>query len=246
MSTPTSIQKMLDWQQAQAGQLAYSQSDPNRLSADDAHMGSPTDCSGLVARLMKHFAGVDPGTYTGNECNFGMLITTSKAAARAGQGMRPGDVILFDWDGGNWDHIAMYAGNGRIWNHGGPGRGPNNWSLAQSVDWAQQVMVRRFVQWPTPGPTSTPAVKPGAYPLPGLRRFRRGDSGAGVAAIQARLKALGYFAGNVEGNYGPITEAAVNAWKRHCKFKPDSKFGRVAWKRLMNKKNDAHDRKAAK
>lgn len=240
---PDSIQKMLDWQQAHAGALVYSQVDPNRLSSDDAHMLSPTDCSGLVARLMKRFAGLDPGTYTGNECNFGMLITTNKSDVI--RLARPGDVILFDWDGGNWDHIAMYAGNGQIWNHGGPGHGPNLWSLSQSIGWASKVMLRRFVQWLTPGPTSHP-VNSTAYPLKGARRFRRGDSGAGVSALQARLKALGYFTGEVLGNYGDLTIAAVNGWKRHCGYKPDSKFGRVAWRRLMNAQHDARDRKASK
>lgn len=147
MATPKAIVDILNWQAAHQGQVPYSETASTRLASDDAHMLSTTDCSGMAARMFAHFAGLNIGTYTGNECFYGELITTSKSAAAAGIGMLPGDCILFDWDGGNWDHIAIYAGNGRIWNHGGPGYGPLNWSLASNVDEAVKIMVRRFLSW---------------------------------------------------------------------------------------------------
>ncbi|HEX4432848.1 MAG TPA: NlpC/P60 family protein [Frankiaceae bacterium] len=152
---PTAITKILHWQDKHQGEVEYSETASTRLdyeTPDD--LVTPTDCSGMAAKMFRHFAGIDIGTYTGNECAYGELVTESKSAARMGTGMLPGDCILFDWDrpGGNgyadWDHIAIYAGNGRIWNHGGPGKGPLNWSLADNVDNASHVMVRRFLPWP--------------------------------------------------------------------------------------------------
>ncbi len=158
MTTETQIAAMLNWQREHAGQLKYSQTADTRLASDAARMTTATDCSGLIARLYKHFAGIDVGTYTGNEQNYGKLVTTKKSVAAAGKGMLPGDVILFNWSGHNptWDHIAMYAGNGRIWNHGGPGRGPLNWSLRDNVNSATEVMVRRYLP-PTPAKPAAPA-----------------------------------------------------------------------------------------
>lgn len=159
-TTPPAIQQMLDWQKEHAGQVVYSETASTRLAhATAADLLTPTDCSGNYARLMAFFGHVDVGTYTGNEDTHGILVTTDKARARAGVGMLPGDGILFDWNGdGKLDHIAMYAGSGRIWNHGGPGKGPLNWSLADNVNNAKAVMVRRYIQ-----PLATPA-KPDDVP----------------------------------------------------------------------------------
>lgn len=151
-TTPQAIVDILNWQRANQGRVPYSETAYTRLDSDTAHLLTATDCSGMVHRMMMHFAGIDVGTYTGNECTHGTLVTVSKSAARMGYGMLPGDCILFDWDGGAWDHIAIYAGEGRIWNHGGPGNGPLNWSLANNVDAAVKVMVRRFIHWPTTPP----------------------------------------------------------------------------------------------
>jgi len=145
--TPPEITAILNWQKAHAGQVPYSETASTRLAFDTAHLTSATDCSGMVARMFAHFAGLTVGTWTGNERNYGQLVTTSKADAAAGKGMLPGDVILFNWSGPNpnFDHIAIYAGAGRIWNHGGPGKGPLDWSLASNVNAATNVMVRRFI-----------------------------------------------------------------------------------------------------
>lgn len=156
MDTPAAIAAILDWQAANAGRVQYSETAPTRLASDTGSLLTPTDCSGMAARMFAHFAGLNIGTYTGNECAYGKLVTVSKADAAVARGMLPGDCILFDWDGGAWDHIAIYAGGGRIWNHGGPGNGPLNWSLAASVNDAVKIMVRRFLLWTSD--TDTPEV----------------------------------------------------------------------------------------
>lgn len=154
-TTPTAIANILKWQDDHIGDLAYSQSDPHRLSYDDAHMLSPTDCSGLIARLHSRFAnGLYIGTYTGNECDHGTLVTTDKSAARAAHGLEPGDCILYNWyydPDGPFNHINMFAGGDTVYNHGGPGHGPVRQSLQGNVDGARRIMVRRFVR-PMPPP----------------------------------------------------------------------------------------------
>lgn len=182
ITVPTSISNMLSWQAAHLGQLVYSQSDPHRLSHDDAHMLSPTDCSGLVARLMAHFAGLDVGTYTGNEYLHGTLVTASKSVARTGYGMLPGDCILYNWyydPDGPYNHINMYAGNGVVYNHGGPEHGPVRQSLSENVDGARHIMVRRFVHWPTTPPHPPMQGHPNnpmnGHPVPALIARGTGD-----------------------------------------------------------------------
>lgn len=150
-TTVPAIAQMLDWQKAHAGKLHYSETASTRLhSATATDLLTPTDCSGNFARLMKFFGHIDVGTYTGNICDHGTLVTISKADARVGKGLLPGDGILFDWNGdGHWDHIAMVADSKHIWNHGGPNfndMGPDLWSLADNVDNAHAVMVRRYIQ----------------------------------------------------------------------------------------------------
>lgn len=247
----TAIQNMLAWQQAHQGQVSYSESDSRRLnSATDADLLTPTDCSGMFHRMMQHFDGIDVGTYTGNECEHGTLVTTSKAAARAGYGMLPGDGILFDWDGGSWDHIAMYAGNGRIWNHGGPGKGPLDWSLAPNVDNAVKVMVRRYIQPPTGTITHPPVVSNTktnpmhSKPIPALIARGTGDyyglisggnrsHGGYYSAEQPAIKLIQSFLNwkdnavlKVDGVFGATTQRAVIAFQK--KYEPATTlFGQV-------------------
>lgn len=160
-SSATIAANILAWLRAHQGQVPYDEENyATRLKSDTlADLLTPTDCSGLTAKIFKFFAGLTVGTFTGDECFYGKQITTSKAQAASGIGMRPCDVILFNWPSGRstWDHIAIYAGNGRIWNHGGPGHGPLDWSLASNVNAAINVMVRRYLPWDsdTTSPPST-------------------------------------------------------------------------------------------
>lgn len=48
--------------------------------------------------------------------------------------------------------------------------------------------------------------------VPAYRDIGRGDSGADVAQLQSMLASLGYFHGVTDGEYGPATFEAVQAW----------------------------------
>ena len=63
---------------------------------------------------------------------------------------------------------------------------------------------------PTPRPTEKPVSTTGS----GYVELSYGDSGSRVKKIQSRLKELGYFNGNVAGNYLEKTRSAVAAFQK--------------------------------
>lgn len=69
----------------------------------------------------------------------------------------------------------------------------------------------------TPAPTSPAPTKPAptktAVAAPGPRLIGRGDSGADVRDLQARLKQIGWFNAHVTGYYGDVTAAAVEGFQ---------------------------------
>lgn len=58
--------------------------------------------------------------------------------------------------------------------------------------------------------------------LPTYRDLGPGASGDDVAQLQAGLRRLGYDIGEVDGHYGPATEAAVEAWYADAGYEPPS------------------------
>ena len=71
-------------------------------------------------------------------------------------------------------------------------------------------------------PTTAPSV--GSAPT---RTLRPGDSGEDVRSVQARLQALGYYYGALDGKYGAGTEAAVYQFQLRNNIKADGKAGTV-------------------
>ena len=66
----------------------------------------------------------------------------------------------------------------------------------------------------TPSPSTSPSTAPAPStdpPAAETDQLRRGDSGPQVRQAQERLAALGYWLGQVDGNYGPLTRQAVLA-----------------------------------
>ena len=141
---PLAIQHMIAWQAANQQHFAYSENS-GRL---DPETSGYTDCSGLERWLHEKFASLDIGTWTGDECTHGTLITEDKTEARNGAGMLPGDLIFYRWapdSPATFDHVNMFVGDGMVQNHGGPGPGPVTQSLMTNVDSAATVMVRRYI-----------------------------------------------------------------------------------------------------
>ena len=67
----------------------------------------------------------------------------------------------------------------------------------------------------------------------GSRILRNGDEGKDVGDLQRRLKAAGYDPGDVDGEYGPNTEAAVKALQKDAGILMDGEFGPDSLKALL-------------
>ena len=80
----------------------------------------------------------------------------------------------------------------------------------------------------TPRPTSTPTPAPTS--------IKKGASGAAVRQIQQRLKALGYYSGTVDGDFGAGTESAVKAFQRANGLTADGKVGEQTLAKLNSSK----------
>ena len=64
--------------------------------------------------------------------------------------------------------------------------------------------------------------------------YKLGSKGEEVRRIQERLKALDYYNGLIDGDFGKGTEAAVKAFQKAEKLDIDGKVGSKTWKALFN------------
>lgn len=75
--------------------------------------------------------------------------------------------------------------------------------------------------------TAAPAVGSDRRPV-----LRPGASGPHVTALQERLEAHGFDLGEVDGRFGPKTKAALEAFQRARRLKPDGIVGPKSWRAL--------------
>lgn len=75
-------------------------------------------------------------------------------------------------------------------------------------------------------------VEEPSIPL-GSRILRDGSEGKDVEDLQRRLKAAGYDPGEVDGEYGPNTEAAVRALQKDAGILVDGEFGPDSYAALL-------------
>ncbi len=62
--------------------------------------------------------------------------------------------------------------------------------------------------------------------------LKRGSQGAAVKTLQTLLKQKGFHAGPVDGDFGPVTEAAVRSFQKAKKLVVDGVVGPVTWTAL--------------
>lgn len=65
------------------------------------------------------------------------------------------------------------------------------------------------------------------------RVIRMGSQGNEVRTVQQRLQILGYYRGDIDGVYGPITEQAVRAFQKDQGLDPDGIFGALTLNALQ-------------
>ena len=165
--------QLVQWMLDRQNRYAYSQG-PTRLDPEAKKM---TDCSALVRYAYLQVAGIEVGTWTGNQQDRGRIVVglDVQSAAEAERLLQKGDLVFFDWDGinvGYFDHVEMYIGNGQTIGHGGPGNGPTIKSLAQQWEWAHSVVARRYLpaDLTAPEPTAAPVSAQTPAPAPAKPR----------------------------------------------------------------------------
>jgi cell wall-associated NlpC family hydrolase len=65
--------------------------------------------------------------------------------------------------------------------------------------------------------------------------YQQGDRGQAVSEIQARLNALGYSVGSVDGDFGQMTVNAVKAFQRSRGLEADGIVGEQTYQALMGR-----------
>ena len=63
--------------------------------------------------------------------------------------------------------------------------------------------------------------------------LRMGDVGIDVSDLQVILKQLKYYAGSIDGNFGPATNTAVRSFQTNNKLTVDGVVGRNTWSSLI-------------
>ena len=87
---------------------------------------------------------------------------------------------------------------------------------------------------PTPAPAPAPSPVPSPPPPPPAARvlLQPGDNGAEVREVQARLRQIDWFEGDVTDHYGEKTTAAVRGFQAKRGFPVTGKVDEVTLKRL--------------
>jgi len=62
--------------------------------------------------------------------------------------------------------------------------------------------------------------------------IRHGDRSDDVSYLQRALTHLGFYHGTIDGDFGPGTEAAVQAFQQHYSLNPDGVCGEKTWEML--------------
>ncbi|HEY9906654.1 MAG TPA: peptidoglycan-binding protein [Thermosynechococcaceae cyanobacterium] len=84
--------------------------------------------------------------------------------------------------------------------------------------------------FPPPSSTDPKPTVPDSATLPILRQ---GMKGTAVAALQARLRTIGFLKGSADGVFGAETLAAVRAAQRNFGLEPDGVVGAATWSALL-------------
>ncbi|MBH8556247.1 peptidoglycan-binding protein [Nostocaceae cyanobacterium CENA357] len=73
------------------------------------------------------------------------------------------------------------------------------------------------------------------YTSEGWPILRLGMRNAEVTKLQRQLQKLGFLGGNVDGDFGPTTEAAVKAAQKRYGLEPDGVVGGATWEVLLRR-----------
>lgn len=114
----------------------------------------------------------------------------------------------------------------------------------QAIQWLQgqlskpvlEEFSKRWGNKPSPSSSSSPSPSPAPAPAPtpslSFLPLREGAKGAQVKQLQERLQQLGFKPGIPDGDFGPATKAAVNAFQKSKGLITDGIVGERTWTAL--------------
>lgn len=136
-------QKLYDRMMGLKNKLTYSQAQDKRTNIN----GGYCDCSGLVWFLYNEIAGINVGTWTGQQVGNGKEL--SKGSGKIDESvLKTGDLIFFNWGNYNasYDHVEMYMGANQCMGHGGSKPlGPYEKDLTSYASIAHDWMCRSYL-----------------------------------------------------------------------------------------------------
>ncbi len=132
-----------------------------------------------------------------------------------------------DWS--NWDFGADTATNPPS-NIVSPSTGP----VVNAPTKAPSVITATTRPTVTATPKPATQTKPSATATAAPSSLKVGSSGSDVKRLQNQLKALGYYTGSVDGDFGAGTEAAVKAFQARHGLTADGKAGKYTLDKLYS------------
>lgn len=184
------------------GKLNYSQQ-----VRYDFRNGGSADCSSFFQRCLQVGAGVNPGSWTGEQLTRGYQIRRSQ--------LLPGDGVFYN------SHVVLYIGNGQCLSQGGPGKGP----VQKSIDYRSDIIqYRRYFEESGVGSNDH---------LFSVSTIQRGSNGVVVLLLQEILIARGYNTGGLDRSFGNLTYAAVRSYQSSRGLTVDGVCGTNTWNDLL-------------
>lgn len=158
------------------------------------------------------------------------MLNDFRDAGRADKEARPGDLVIFDWEGdGEVDHVGMVERvepDGSVWTYEG-----NRNDVLMHVHRDRSV-IAAFCHPPydgTPSPLPPPPPPPGVPAFPGYCSL--GSTGTAVRASQQRLADRGWNIA-VDGVFGAGTDRVVRAYQAEKSLEVDGVVGPKTWQSL--------------
>ena len=178
------------------------------------------DCSGLFVWAFRQLGG---SMYHGSDTMY-MKWCTDKGTLKAGKRsdnkpLRPGTAV-FVWNGQKYSHVGLYVGDGIVIEAMGTRNGVTT----------TKVSAGKWTHWGELRGVTFDATESvvGAT-------LRKGDRGEEVKTLQTLLNGYGYDLGSagIDGDFGPVTEAAVKLFQKDRGLTVDGVVGVRTWKALQ-------------
>ena len=184
------------------------------------------DCSGFAYNVLRDSGYKVARTTAQGFSSLGTAIAYSNAIA--------GDLLFFGKSKSSINHIAIYAGDGKMYESIGgssntksnPGKGVTLSNVSRRSD---LILVKRIAEV-TSSSSSTTSSTTRTY-------LMKGDKGDAVKELQNNLNTLGYSCGSADGIFGDATDKAVRAFQSAYGLTVDGKYGNSSKAKMVEALN---------